>query len=47
MYLPCAETFVNPYAVVLIGLGAGLLVRISGSTGYLVLAPALNIFGVP
>ncbi|MGQ9532181.1 MAG: TSUP family transporter [Desulfotomaculales bacterium] len=47
MYLPFAETFVNPYAVVLIGLGAGLLVRLLGSTGYLVLAPALNIFGVP
>ncbi len=47
MYLPFAETFVNPYAVVLIGLGAGLLVRVLGSTGYLVLVPALNIFGVP
>lgn len=47
MYLPFAETFVNPYAVVLFGLGAGLLVRVLGSTGYLVLVPALNIFGVP
>ncbi|MBC7107142.1 MAG: hypothetical protein H5T97_14530, partial [Firmicutes bacterium] len=47
MYLPFAETFVNPCAVILIGLGAGILVRVLGPAGYLVLAPCLNVFGVP
>lgn len=47
MYLPLAETFINPLAIFTIALGAGVLIRLGTPAGLLAVVPALTIFGMP
>ncbi|MFZ5647260.1 MAG: sulfite exporter TauE/SafE family protein [Bacillota bacterium] len=47
MYLPIADTFVNPYALLLIGFCVGVLGGFFGVGGAFMVTPALNIFGFP
>ena len=47
MYLPLAETFVNPLALFTIALGVGVLTRLGSPAGLLAVVPALTIFGMP
>ncbi|MCL6610740.1 MAG: sulfite exporter TauE/SafE family protein [Peptococcaceae bacterium] len=47
MYLPIADTVVNPYALLLIGFCVGVLGGFFGVGGAFMVTPALNIFGFP
>jgi len=47
MYLPIADTVVNPYALLLIGFSVGVLGGFFGVGGAYMVTPALNIFGFP
>lgn len=47
MYLPIADTVVNPFALLLIGFCVGVLGGFFGVGGAFMVTPALNIFGFP
>lgn len=47
MYLPIADTVVNPYALILIGFCVGVLGGFFGVGGAFMVTPALNLLGFP
>jgi len=47
LYLPLTDLFVNPGALLLIGICLGILTAVRNWCGNLLLVPALNLFGLP